>query len=103
MRFKKADTLLKAILRYNGIGIKEQDIFSFGPFQPLVARFGKAPVIRIDNEMDSGKCRFQIARAVISRAIVNHKNFGLYTGRSFQNRIKALLKKVFDIIIDYNN
>jgi hypothetical protein len=35
--------------------------------------------------------------------VINHNNFCVYLCSGFGNRKQALLQKVFDIVVDYDN
>ena len=71
--------------------------------QALVTGFSKAGIAVILNEAHLRKAGSQKVGTAISGMIIHHDRFHFQTCAGLANREKALLKKISNIIIDYDN
>ena len=87
----------------NGIGVKQQDIFSLSQTDGLVVGFGKAGVVAVFDKGNLGEIGFEVGHRSVGRVIVYHKDFGFHALQGGTKGIEALFQKIFYIVIyDYN-
>ena len=84
-------------------GFKKKNEFTVSFLQPAVACLAKAHVRLIQYKFYFGKFWTEVCDTFIGGIVINHDDFCINFFGSLAHRIQALLKKVFYVVVNYDN
>ena len=100
MGIHERHTLMQGVLRHDGVGVEQQDIFTIRLTDGFVVGTGKTQVLLVLDELNLRMQATQVFHRTVLATVVNHIHLRLNPFCCFLHRQEALMQEILYVIVD---